>query len=172
LFRPDEAPPEPTSLQDGGKAGSTCSLDRPENPIYVKQTDVRAVQLAKAALSAGVSLLTDYLGCDQIEEILLAGAFGTHLDSQYVADIGIIPGATATNVRSIGNAAGMGAAMALLSSDEKARIIEAVKHIEKVETATEPKFQDYFVGAMSFPTAPRQEGDASGRGRRSRSRTR
>jgi uncharacterized 2Fe-2S/4Fe-4S cluster protein (DUF4445 family) len=170
LFRPESAPGR---IVAEGQSWKFLLVDRPDNPIYVKQTDVRAVQLAKAALAAGVSLLTDYLGCDALDEILLAGAFGTHLDSRYVADIGIIPGASANNVRSVGNAAGMGAAMALLSTDEKARIIEAVKHIEKVETATEPKFQDYFVGSMSFPTAPKIEGEAaSGRGRRSRSRER
>jgi uncharacterized 2Fe-2S/4Fe-4S cluster protein (DUF4445 family) len=170
LFRPEVAP---LRMVPEGQSWKFLLLDRPENPLYVKQTDVRAVQLAKAALAAGVRLLTDYLECDQVEEILLAGAFGTHLDAKYVADIGIIPGATAHNVRSIGNAAGMGAAMALVNRAEKARIIEAVTHIEKVETATEPKFQDYFVNAMSFPTAPDVDGDnPSGRGRRSRLRER
>jgi uncharacterized 2Fe-2S/4Fe-4S cluster protein (DUF4445 family) len=156
-----------------GKSWKYLLVDRPENPIYIKQTDVRAVQLAKAALAAGVRLLTDFLECDELEEVLLAGAFGTHLDSKYVADIGIIPGATAEKVRSIGNAAGMGAAMALVNRAEKAAIIEAVKHIIKVETATEPKFQDYFVNAMSFPTAPAAaDGPTEGRGRRSRNRER
>lgn len=170
LFRPEVAP---LRMVPEGQSWKFLLLDRPENPLYVKQTDVRAVQLAKAALAAGVRLLTDYLECEGPEEILLAGAFGTHLDAKYVADIGIIPGATAENVRSIGNAAGMGAAMALVNKAEKARIIEAVRHIEKVETATEPKFQDYFVGAMSFPTAPNVDGEnASGRGRRSRLRER
>ncbi|MDE2435239.1 MAG: hypothetical protein KGM49_03160, partial [Sphingomonadales bacterium] len=56
---------------------------------------------------------------------------------------------------------------------EKARIIEAVRHIVKVETATEPRFQEYFIAAMKFPTAPAPEGDgASGRGRRARLRGR
>ena len=65
------------------------------------------------------------------------------------------------------------AAMALYNQDEKARIIEAVQHVIKVETATEPKFQDYFVAAMQFPTAPSTDGDnATGRGRRSRLRER
>ncbi len=122
--------------------------------IYIKQTDIRAVQLAKAALHAGVSLLTEYLGCDALDEILLAGAFGTHLDPKYVAEIGIIPGATTKLIHSIGNAAGMGAAMTVLNKDDKARLIEAVTYIEKIETAMEPKFQDYFVAAMRFPTAP------------------
>ncbi len=170
LFRPDAAPHR--FVQDGG-SWKFLLLDRPENPLFVKQTDVRAVQLAKAALSAGVQLLVDHLGCPAFDEVLLAGAFGTHLDSQYVADIGIIPMASGEQIRSVGNAAGMGAAMALYNQAEKARIIEAVKHIIKVETATEPKFQDYFVAAMKFPTAPETQGDAAtGRGRRSRSRER
>lgn len=170
LFRPDVAPHR---FVQEGQSWKYLLLDRPENPLYVKQTDVRAVQLAKAALAAGVNLLVDYLECPAFDEVLLAGAFGTHLDSQYVADIGIIPMASAGQIRSVGNAAGMGAAMALYNQAEKARIIEAVMHIIKVETATEPKFQDYFVAAMRFPTAPMIEGDAAtGRGRRSRSRER
>lgn len=170
LFRPEQAPHR--FIQDG-QSWKFLLLDRPENPLYVKQTDVRAVQLAKAALSAGVQLLVDHLGCSGFDEVLLAGAFGTHLDSKYVADIGIIPMATADRIRSVGNAAGMGAAMTLYNRAEKARIIEAVKHIIKVETATEPKFQEYFVAAMRFPTAPASEGDAAtGRGRRSRNRAR
>ena len=79
-----------------------------------------------------------------------------------------MPFAPAENIRSIGNAAGTGAAMALLNTAEKTKIIEAVKHIEKIETATEPKFQDYFVGSMKFPAAP----VASGDGGRKRNRRR
>ena len=169
LFQPAASPER---MLPEGQSWKFLLVDRPENPIYVKQTDVRAVQLAKAALAAGVNLLVDYLECPAFDEVLLAGAFGTHLDSAYVADIGIIPMARAEQIRSIGNAAGMGAAMALYNRAEKARIIEAVKHIIKVETATEPKFQDYFVAAMSFPTAPAVDGDAAGRGRRSRMRER
>jgi uncharacterized 2Fe-2S/4Fe-4S cluster protein (DUF4445 family) len=170
LFQPEAAPHR--FIQEG-QSWKYLLLDRPENPLYVKQTDVRAVQLAKAALAAGVNLLVDFLECPGFDEVLLAGAFGTHLDSQYVADIGIIPFASADQIRSVGNAAGMGAAMALYNQDEKARIIEAVKHVIKVETATEPKFQDYFVAAMQFPTAPSTDGDsATGRGRRSRLRER
>jgi len=151
-----------------GKGWKYALVRRDKNPIYIKQTDVRAVQLAKAALSAGVSLLAKALDCQQFDEVLLAGAFGTHLDSKYVADIGIIPNACAEIIRSIGNAAGMGAATALLNIDEKAKIIEAVKHIEKIETAMEPEFQQLFVDAMKFPTATTPSGSASTRRRRGR----
>lgn len=151
LFVPDAAPER---FSEEGKGWKYLLVNKSENPIYIKQNDVRAVQLAKAALSAGVSLLAEYLDCDAFDEVLLAGAFGTHLDAKYVADIGIIPNARADIIHSVGNAAGMGAAMALMNVDDKARIIEAVKSIEKLETATEPRFQEYFVDAMKFPTAP------------------
>ncbi len=153
-----------------GKGWKYVLMHRNEKPIYIKQTDVRAVQLAKAALSAGVSLLAQALDCKRFDAVLLAGAFGTHLDSKYVADIGIIPNASAEQIRSIGNAAGMGAAMALLSIDEKTKIIEAVKHIEKIETALEPEFQQLFVDAMKFPTATTPSGNAS-KGRRNKRRS-
>ncbi len=168
LFVPERAPERFT---EEGKSWKYLLVNKPVNPIYIKQTDVRAVQLAKAALSAGVSLLAEYLDCDNLDEILLAGAFGTHLDSRYVADIGIIPNAPAEKIRSIGNAAGMGAAMALMNVDEKRRIIEAAKYVEKLETATEPKFQEYFVGAMKFPTAPKAT-EKTARARRQRRRAR
>ncbi len=169
LFRPDQAP---ARFFEEGKSWKYLLVRRDDKPIYIKQTDIRAVQLAKAALSAGVSLLTEHLGCDHVDEILLAGAFGTHLDPKFVADIGIIPGASAENVRSIGNAAGMGAAMTLFNTNEKMRIIEAVAQIEKVETATQPAFQEFFVNAMTFPTAPKAGAAAkTGRGRRKRVRS-
>ncbi|WP_427966548.1 ASKHA domain-containing protein [Altererythrobacter sp.] len=170
LFRPEVAPHR---FVAEGKSWKFLLLDRPDGPIYIMQTDVRAVQLAKAALAAGVKLLTDYLDCESFDEVLLAGAFGNHLDSGYVAKIGIIPGAEEGKIRSIGNAAGMGAAMALYNRAEKAKLVEAVRQIEKVETATEPRFQEYFVGAMDFPTAPQNSSDSTGgRGRRRRNRER
>ena len=170
LFRPEMAPHR---FVAEGKSWKFLLLDRPDGPIYIMQTDVRAVQLAKAALAAGVRLLTDYLGCENFDEVLLAGAFGNHLDSAYVAKIGIIPGAVEGEIRSIGNAAGMGAAMALYNRSEKAKLVEAIKQVEKVETATEPRFQEYFVGAMEFPTAPQSSQDSTGgRGRRRRNRER
>jgi uncharacterized 2Fe-2S/4Fe-4S cluster protein (DUF4445 family) len=168
LFRPQQAP---NRFVEEGKSWKYLLVNQPDNPIYIKQTDVRAVQLAKAALNAGVALLADYLGCEEFDEVLLAGAFGTHLDSKFVADIGIIANASASIIRSVGNAAGMGAAMVVMNVDEKARIIEAVKHIEKMETATQQKFQEYFIAAMKFPTAPAvAEGSGGARRRRRRGR--
>ncbi len=153
---------------NNGKSQKYLLLDRPENPLFIKQTDVRAVQLAKAALFAGVELLSEALECETFDEVLLAGAFGTHLDPKYVADIGIIPRAGENIIRSIGNAAGMGAAMALLDVEQRARIKSAVKKIVKVETAMEPKFQHYFVEAMRFPTGVESASKTNSRRRRRR----
>lgn len=129
-------------------------LDQGENSIYIEQTDVRSIQLAKAALSAGVQLLMDYLSCKCFDNVLLAGAFGTHLDPNYVADLDIIPSATKEQIASVGNAAGIGAAKALLSAKERSRIIDAVKQVRKIESANEPNFQDYFVAGMKFSVSP------------------
>ena len=165
LFKPEAAPDR---FSQDGNVWQFMLVNQPGNPIIVKQTDIRSVQLAKAALYAGAQLLAEKLGCEAFDEVLLAGAFGTHLDPKYVADIGIVPFAPADRIRPIGNAAGMGAAMALLNTAERTKIIEAVKDIEKVETALEKKFQDYFVGSMKFPTAPASSGDSGRRRRRGR----
>lgn len=151
-----------------GKSQKYVLVNRPKKPLYIKQTDIRAVQLAKAALYAGVELLSENLGCEVFDGVLLAGAFGTHLDPKYVSDIGIVPRAPSSIIRSVGNAAGMGAAMALLDRDQRTKIIKAVREIEKVETALEPKFQGYFVDAMKFPTAKPPNQVISNRGRRRR----
>ena len=129
-------------------------IDQGENSIYVEQTDVRSIQLAKAALSAGVQLLMDYLECDSFDQVLLAGAFGSHLDPYYVADLDIIPSANKEQIRSVGNAAGIGATMALLDTSERQRVIDEVKQVRKIESANEPKFQDYFVEGMKFSVSP------------------
>ena len=167
LFVPERAPGR---FVEEGKSWKFLLVDRAENPLYIKQTDIRAVQLAKAALSAGVSLLADHLECNEFDKVLLAGAFGTHLDPDYVSKIGILPNVPASRITSIGNAAGMGAAMALLNKGKKAQIIKAVKFVEKLETATEPRFQQLFVDAMKFPTAPpASNGDKKSRRSRRRS---
>jgi uncharacterized 2Fe-2S/4Fe-4S cluster protein (DUF4445 family) len=151
LFKPEMAPDK---FIKKGNVWAYILVEQADKPIIIQQTDIRAVQLAKAALYAGVQLLAESLNCETFDEILLAGAFGTHLDSKYVSEIGIIPNAPSNIISSIGNAAGMGAAMALLNIEERENIINAVKHIDKIETATEQKFQDYFINAMKFPTAP------------------
>jgi len=128
--------------------------DQGEQSIYVEQADIRSIQLAKAALSAGISILMDYLECTDFDQILLAGAFGTHLDARYVALLDIIPTSTKEKIISVGNAAGIGASAALLDVSKRKTIIDAVDKVEKIETATESKFQQYLIDAMKFSVSP------------------
>jgi len=132
-------------------------VDQGEQSIYVEQVDIRSIQLAKAALSAGVSILMDYLECADFDQVLLAGAFGAHLDARYVALLDIIPTATEDKITSVGNAAGIGASAALLDVGKRKIIIDAVEKVVKIETATEPRFQEFFVDAMKFSVSPVKE---------------
>jgi uncharacterized 2Fe-2S/4Fe-4S cluster protein (DUF4445 family) len=124
--------------------------------LQITQNDVRAIQLAKAALRAGVQLLMDRLGCERVDRIRLAGAFGSHIDVKYAMILGMIPDCELSQVSSAGNAAGAGARIALLDSASRQTIEELVHRVEKIETAIEPKFQAHFVAAMGIPhsTAP------------------
>ena len=119
--------------------------------MKITQNDVRAIQLAKAALYAGIALLMERLGIDHVDRIRLAGAFGSHIDVKYAIILGMVPDCDLAQVRSAGNAAGTGARIALLDAKSR-KIIEAlVRRIEKVETAIEPRFQQLFVEAMAIP---------------------
>jgi uncharacterized 2Fe-2S/4Fe-4S cluster protein (DUF4445 family) len=119
--------------------------------MKITQNDVRAIQLAKAALYAGVALLMERLGIDRVERIRLAGAFGSHIDVKYATILGMLPDCDLTHVRSAGNAAGTGARIALLDAASRGVIEDLVRRIEKVETAIEPRFQHHFVEAMAIP---------------------
>lgn len=145
-------------------------VEQGENSIYIEQTDVRSIQLAKAALYAGVQLLMDYQQCSSAEQVLLAGAFGSHLDPEYVADLDLIPGATRGSIRSVGNAAGIGATKALLDTRERQRIIDEVRKVRKIESANEAKFQDYFVEGMKFSVSPVEQQKSTRNRRRRRAK--
>jgi uncharacterized 2Fe-2S/4Fe-4S cluster protein (DUF4445 family) len=122
-----------------------------EPALRITQNDVRAIQLAKAALYAGARLLMDRMGVDQVDRITLAGAFGSHIDVTYAMILGMIPDCELTKVTSAGNAAGTGARIALLNLAARDEISRVVRSVEKVETAVEPMFQQHFVEAMAIP---------------------
>jgi uncharacterized 2Fe-2S/4Fe-4S cluster protein (DUF4445 family) len=127
------------------------TLHRGEPLLQITQNDVRAIQLAKAALRAGVQLLMDRMGVTAVERIRLAGAFGSHIDVKYAMVLGMIPDCELSQVSSAGNAAGTGARIALLDQTSRKTIEDLVHRVEKVETAIEPKFQAHFVEAMGIP---------------------
>jgi len=130
-------------------------VNRAEPELRVTQNDIRAIQLAKAALYAGAQLLIDKFG-QTPERVVLAGAFGSHIDAKYALILGLVPDCVLKNVVSVGNAAGTGARIALLNKGSRDEIRKTVREIEKIETAVEPAFQQHFVEAMAFPhkTAP------------------
>jgi uncharacterized 2Fe-2S/4Fe-4S cluster protein (DUF4445 family) len=119
--------------------------------LRITQNDVRAIQLAKAALRAGVQLLMDHMGVGAVDRIRLAGAFGSHIDVKYAMVLGMLPDCDLKQVSSAGNAAGTGALIALLDSASRSVIEGLVHRVEKIETAIEPKFQEHFVAAMGIP---------------------
>ncbi len=119
--------------------------------ITVTQNDVRAIQLAKAALYAGVKLLMEKLGITEVDTIRFAGAFGSFIDPKYAMVLGLIPDCDLSEVKAVGNAAGTGALMALLNRDYRREIEREVGRIEKIETALEPHFQQLFIDAMALP---------------------
>jgi len=122
-----------------------------EPRIAVTQNDVRAIQLGKAALYAGVRLLMDRYGVTTVDRITLAGAFGSHIDVKHAMILGLVPDCELDKVGSAGNAAGTGARIALLNASARREIEDVVRRIEKIETAIEPSFQAHFVGAMAIP---------------------
>ncbi|MGB3389256.1 MAG: ASKHA domain-containing protein [Pseudaminobacter sp.] len=122
-----------------------------EPRITVTQNDVRAIQLAKAALYAGVKLLMEKQGIDHVDLIRFAGAFGSFIDPKYAMVLGLIPDCDLAEVKAVGNASGTGAMMALLNRDHRREIEDEVMRIEKIETALEPHFQQIFINAMALP---------------------
>ncbi len=119
--------------------------------IVITQNDVRAIQLAKAALYAGIKLLMDKQNITQVDQIRFAGAFGSFIDPKYAMVLGLIPDCEIENVKAVGNAAGTGARMALINRNFRREIEQTVREIEKIETALEPKFQEHFIQAMALP---------------------
>ena len=157
-----------------------------DTKLFITQNDIRAIQLAKAALRAGIDLLVEHAGSPEVHDIRLAGAFGAHIDPTYAMVLGLVPDCPLPGVRSVGNSAGTGAAKALLSRVQRREMEHTVTHVTKIETATEPRFQDLFVAAMAFPHAyaptpnlstlvtlpPRTEGSGDGAGGGQRRRRR
>ena len=139
----------PRIVADGRTFSYVLSDGEPE--LTITQNDVRQIQLAKAALHAGCTLLLERYGIERVDRIRLAGAFGNHIDPVYALVLGLIPDCDPAHVTSAGNAAGTGARIALLDRFARAEIEEVVRRVEKIETAVEPRFQELFVGAMAIP---------------------
>ena len=120
--------------------------------IVITQNDIREVQLAKAAIAAGVQLMMKRMGSEpgQLDRIIVAGAFGNYIDKNSAVTIGLLPDIDRAKIHSAGNTAGAGTLMAVASSKEALRAQQIPEKLEHVELANEPDFQNVYLGAMSF----------------------
>lgn len=131
--------------------GAAFLLDS-ENGIYVTQKDIRQIQLAKGAIFAGIKILIKEMGInvDDIKKVYFAGGFGNYISVEGAATIGLIPKELKDRVEQIGNAAGAGASMALLSDDELNIASLIKKKVKYIELSSMPAFQEEFMYAMYF----------------------
>lgn len=138
-----------------GSNGNEFVLVWKENgeDIVITQKDIREVQLAKGAIYAGVIVLMQCLGVNiaQLEQIMLAGAFGSYINKRSILRIGMVPGIDENKIIHIGNAAGAGACMALLSEEERVQADVQSENAEHVELALHPDFEREYISAMYFP---------------------
>jgi len=134
---------EPVFILTAGGAAET---------VFLTQKDIRQVQLAKAAIRAGIKLLEQKLGITdaEIQRIFLAGAFGNYIRAESALRIGLLPDVPVERIHFVGNAASAGAQMILLSRHCREKAKELARKIEYVEIAHEPNFQAVFTEAMSF----------------------
>ena len=129
------------------RAGETAA----GKDITIDISDVRSVQLAKAAMYAGAKILMDKLKIGKPDKVVLAGSFGSYINKENALAIGLFPDCEIKNVYSVGNAAGEGARLALLNIDKREEAGDIARRIEYVELTTEPDFQKHFVKALQFP---------------------
>jgi len=117
--------------------------------ITITQHDVRELQLAKAAIRAGIQVLLETSGCgqDDIKQVIIAGAFGTYIDISSAVAIGMLPPIPLNRFRQVGNAAGMGAKLALISLRSRARAQALASRVSYIELASSPNFQPTFMQA-------------------------
>lgn len=119
--------------------------------IVMTQGDIREVQLAKAAFHAGARLLMKDLGVERVDGVLLAGAFGSYLDPKAAMAIGLFPPCDIERVAALGNTAGYGARMALLSRSKRAEAAVVASRMRYIELTVDPGFQALFVSGTRFP---------------------
>lgn len=127
-----------------------------EETVTLTAKDIRELQLAKAAIYAGIELLLEEVGADprDIDEFLLAGAFGNYIRRESATAIGLIPSVPPERIRPIGNAAGVGARLALCSRSERQRAEELASRTHHVELSGREGFYDRFADAMMLQPLP------------------
>ncbi|MGM0366927.1 MAG: ASKHA domain-containing protein, partial [Actinomycetota bacterium] len=133
-----------------GKDGTNESC---QEDISINQKDIVEIQLAKGAMRTGIDILLKNAGIDftQIDKIIIAGAFGSYIDPKNVINIGMFPNVPLERIIQVGNAAGVGSKMVLISAAERKKAEGLAKKVKYLELTTHPEFQDYFVNSLKFP---------------------
>ncbi|NPV69039.1 MAG: DUF4445 domain-containing protein [Firmicutes bacterium] len=141
------------SDRDVMASGYVLGRDAAGNPVQLTQRDVRQLQLAKAAIRTGIELLMERAGIatGDLDVVCLAGAFGNHIRPDDAVGLGLLPAVDVSRVRAIGNAAGTGAQLYLLSVEARRRAARIASTAEHVELSAMPSFQDAFVRNIEFP---------------------
>ena len=121
--------------------------------VFLSQRDVRELQFAKAAIATGWALLAEEFGIEDkdIQQVLLAGSFGSYLSPASAVKIGLVPKISVLRIVSAGNVAGEGAKMALLSTQERHGAMTLLDEIKYVELSDREDFNDKFVERLAFP---------------------
>ena len=140
-------------MDESGRLEDGDRFDIGQTGIYITQKDIREVQLAKAAMAAGIVLMAEKLGVavSQIEEVDIAGAFGNYIDPDNACAIGLIPAELRGRIVPVGNAAGEGAKLSLMDTSAWRSGNALAETTEFLELATLPQFQDEFVDQLGFP---------------------
>lgn len=144
FFRSDEDDMTEYILIDGAKTANG-------RPVTFNQKDIRAIQLAKGALSTGIMLLCQEAGIEAPKQILIAGAFGSHIDVKDALTIGMFTHIEPSNLITIGNAAGAGAILAIFDDAYRRRAAAIIHDTTVLDLGSHPKFQETFLDALSFP---------------------
>jgi uncharacterized 2Fe-2S/4Fe-4S cluster protein (DUF4445 family) len=163
LLAPDGAiaPPDRHPQVRGGASGRADEVvlvappfSRTGREIVLTQKDVRNVQLGKSALRAGIEILLSECGVQRLDRILLAGTFGNHLEPDDILRIGLVPPIPVERVRSIGNAAGDGARMALFNRGHRRRAATLARRLRVLELSGRADFQELFVTHTALAPEP------------------
>jgi uncharacterized 2Fe-2S/4Fe-4S cluster protein (DUF4445 family) len=130
--------------------------DEDHPAITFTQKDVRELQLAKGAMRAGIEVLLKHNGlrADEVDQVIIAGAFGTYIDVSSAMTVGMLPRLPLDRFRQVGNAAGMGARLALISRSERAQAQDLARRVRYVELASDPRFNQTFARAMRLEERP------------------
>lgn len=138
---------------DGRRVFILSDPESADAPVFLSNRDVRELQFAKAAISTGWQLLIEEFGAqpEDIQQVLLAGSFGTYLSARNAIRIGLVPAIPVLRVISAGNVAGEGAKMALLSGAERHGASALIREIDYLELSDRADFNDRFVDELAFP---------------------